>query len=136
MKKVNTKRGGFGIIYSVFIMILVATIMSYMLETGSQTSKMSLDEYIKIQNKLYEDSAIEWAILQIQNDNTKNATETYSISFENNFDFNITAREITGASGIPESNGTVMLDVIGTCTLMGSGAGEQLRTHKRLLVKP
>ena len=132
-------RKGFGIVYAVIILVLIGTIATYTLELSSKSVKSVSDEHIKIQLQLYQNSAVEYAILWLsENKNRSNPSE---FGLGNSSDLNITYDDIykfqikmyeTSLTDISESNGTVIMDIIGKF----EGTSEPIVVVKRLVVKP
>ncbi len=134
-------RGGFGVVYALIILVIIATIGIYTLELSARGVKSVSDEHIKIQQQLYMESAIEYALLWLSETKQRSHPVDFgeadgwsdlNISFENNrYRFWLRMYEMTAE--VPESNGTVQLDIRGSCDLTGA---EPIVTTKRLLLKP
>jgi hypothetical protein len=133
-------RRGFGIVYAVIILVLIATIGIYTLELSSRSVKSVSDEHIKIQMRLYMNSAVEYALLWLS-DNTQRSNPTdfggadpwsdLNITYENRYRFQLRMYETH--LDVPESNGTVMLDIVGRFDDTGA---EPIVVTRRLIVKP
>ena len=158
----NHRRGqhrtGFAMIMAIFFMILMATLMTYMLESTADTTKRTINDYIMEQAQLVAKSSVEYAILQVSDQNRSNLgcltdlTITYpasgleatvAISY---FGFrsigvldsctNLLPLGTDGAGVIQssESNGTMLIDVY--VKNDGSlGLTEPISFHRRTLQK-
>lgn len=127
------KRNGFGIIYAIIILVLMSTIAVYTLSLSSKTVKSVSNEHIKLQLELYRNSAIEYAILWMNEDKTRSQNPNGSdlnISFDNyHFQVKMFATTLTD---IPESNGSIILDIVGRTDV----DIEPIIVAKRVVVKP
>lgn len=127
------KRNGFGIIYAIIVLVLVSTIAVYTLSLSSKTVKSVSNEHIKLQLELYRNSAIEYAILWMNEDKTRSQNPNGSdlnISFDNyHFQIKMFATALTD---IPESNGSVILDIVGRTDV----DIEPIISTRRVVVKP
>lgn len=134
-------RRGFGLLYAIIILVLIATIGIYTLELSSRSVKSVSDEHIKIQMKLYMNSAVEYALLWLSEERRySNPTDFGSpdpwsdlnISYDNGrYAFQLRMYETN--LDVPESNGTVLLDIVGRFDDTGA---EPIVLAKRLLIKP
>ena len=132
-------RRGFGIIYAIVILVLVATIGIYTLELSSRSVKSVSDEHIKIQMQLYMNSAVEYALLWLSESQQHSNPSDFglgdwsdlNISYENRYNFQLRMYETH--LNVPESNGTVLLDIVGR---FDDPNAESIVVSKRLLVKP
>lgn len=133
-------RRGFGIVYAVIILVLIATIGIYTLELAGRSVKSVSDEHIKIQMQLYMNSAVEYALLwlsetkQRSNPTDFGSADPWSdlnITYENRYRFRLRMYETS--LNVPESNGTVLLDVTGRFEDPGR---EPIVVAKRLVIKP
>ena len=126
-------RSGFSIIYSIFIVVVLGTILTYSLHISSLSAKSISDEHIKIQLKLYLESATELTMLWLSGDKTRSQNESnLSIAFDNLYEFNISITPINEASNIQDLNGSVIADIIGKTTFLDT----PYTTTKRVLLKP
>lgn len=127
------KRNGFGIIFAIIVLVLVSTIAVYTLSLSSKTVKSVSNEHIKLQLELYRNSAIEYAILWMNEDKTRSQNPNGSdlnISFDNyHFQVKMFATTLTD---IPESNGSVILDIVGRTDV----DIEPIIVARRVVVKP
>ena len=102
-----------GLVYAIFVLVIISTILVYVLELSSFMPKVTADEYIKNQLKLYRNSAIEYALLWVSADKQRSQnTSELNITFEDNFKFSLKIKP-TNLSHIKESNGTILIDLIG-----------------------
>jgi len=132
-------RKGFGVVYAIVILVLIGTVAIYTLELSSKSVKSVSDEHIKIQLQLYQNSAIEYALLWLsENQSRSNPGEfglgnssDLNITYDDRFMFQIKMYE-TESADIPESNGTVVMDIVGRF----EDSTEPLVVAKRLVVKP
>lgn len=127
------KRNGFGIIYAIIVLVLMSTIAVYTLSLSSKTVKSVSNEHIRLQLELYRNSAIEYAILWMNEDKTRSQDPNGSnlnISFDNyHFQVKMFATTLTD---IPESNGSIILDIVGRTDV----DIEPIVVAKRVVVKP
>ncbi|WP_373033582.1 type II secretion system protein [Sulfurovum sp.] len=65
MRPYQRERGGFAMIMAIFFMILIATLLSYMLSTTTETAKRTTNTYVNEQAQLLAKSAVEYAILRV-----------------------------------------------------------------------
>jgi len=56
-------RKAFGLVYAIMVLVLISTLGILSLEFATKSVKTISNEHIKIQLKLYMDSAIEYALL-------------------------------------------------------------------------
>jgi len=59
------KRNGFAMIMAIFFMIIIATLMSYMLNATAETAERTTKSYVNEQAQLLAKSAVEYAILRV-----------------------------------------------------------------------
>lgn len=126
---------GFAIIYAVVLVILIGMLSVSMLSNINNTTNLTTEEHIRTQMDLYTSSSIEYALLWMsQNKNfSSGAMKTLNITYPGGkYSYTILMRPLSVPANIPESAGTVMLDVIGTYT---DGA-KVMRTEKRTIQKP
>lgn len=132
-------RRGFGLVYAIVILVLIGTIGIYTLELSGRSVKSVSDEHIKIQLQLYMKSAVEYALLWLSEDKRRSKPSAFglgdhsdlNITYDTNYAVQIRAWETT--LEIPESNGTVILDVRGSFAKTGA---EPIVITRRLIVKP
>ena len=65
MRPYQRARGGFAMIMAIFFMILIATLLSYMLSSTTETAKRTTNTYVNEQAQLLAKSAVEYAILRV-----------------------------------------------------------------------
>jgi hypothetical protein len=126
-------------VYAIIVLVLIGTVGIFTLELSSRTVKSVSDEHVKIQLRLYMKSAVEYALLWLGEDKSRSrpgdfglpAYRDLNITYDTNYQIVMRAWETT--IDVPESNGTVVLDVIGTFDATGA---EPLIQTQRLLVKP
>jgi len=136
-------------IMAIFFMIVIATLLTYMLASTTETSKRTTDTYVNEQAQLLAKSAVEYALLRVsgveRNASTciNGFTSSYPDAINPIFDINITiqyygfgATSCTNIANIstPESNGTMMIDVF-VSDNAGLGLTEPIRYHRRTLQK-
>ena len=150
MKHYQQTRSGFAMIMAIFFMIVIATLLSYMLSSTTETAKRTTNTYVNEQAQLIAKSAVEYALLRVSGVE-RNATSCvngfntqYSPSGNALLDVNVTIRyfglagtacnNLVGSINTPESNGTMLIDVYvqDTPALMLS---EPIRYHRRTLQK-
>lgn len=126
------KRRGFALIYAITVVVALASIASFALYTSSLTAKQVADEHIRIQLKLYMESALEYTLLWISGDQSRSQTPgSLGFTFDGDYDVNVSITPMD-LSHIAESNGTVLLDAVGRTTV----TGETIRITKRTVQKP
>ena len=133
MKRKSKK--GFAILYAVVLVVLIGMISVSMLSNINTTSNTTTEEHIRTQMDLYTSSTIEYALLWMsQNKNfSSGAMKTLNITYPGgNYQYTVLVRPLNIPANIPESAGTVMLDVIGTYI----DGTKTLRTEKRTIQKP
>ncbi len=126
-------RRGFGIVYALVILVLIATIAIYSLELSGSNAKSTSDEHVRMQLQLYMNSSVEYALLWMSADPARSQNPSdMNLSYDTLYRFSLHIEPVTAY--LPaESNGTVMLDVLG---LFDDGVHEPLQVAKRLAVKP
>lgn len=126
-------RKAFTLPFAIFILFIMATLGVYSLYVSSQTIKVVADEDVSKQLKIYVDSATEINLLWLSADSSRSQEgKDLNISFENGaYKFEI-YNHATNQKDTIESNGTVIMDIIGTTTI----TGESIRVTKRLVKKP
>ncbi len=126
-------RRGFSLIYAIFVLVLMSTIMLYSLKTSAQDIKVSTDEHIRAQMRLYAQSAIELGTLWLSGDQARSSAESdLNITFDDNYFFFIHFTPLQGAVSIEDSNGTVLADIIGKTP----PSDINYTITQRLLIKP
>ncbi|MEN8146914.1 MAG: type II secretion system protein [Campylobacterota bacterium] len=154
MRAYQHKRGGFAMIMAIFFMILIATLLSYMLSTTTETAERTTNIYVNEQAQLLAKSAVEYAILRVsgQDRSGGNCINSFDAEYPDStnplFDINVNIRYI-GFGGLagctdfitniqtPESNGTMLIDVYVTSTTGAGGLNlsEPVSYHRRTLQK-
>lgn len=141
-------------IMAIFFMIIIATLLSYMLSSTTETAKRTTDTYINEQGQLLAKSAVEYAILQVSgHDRTSGCLTSLNSVYPDNtnpiFDLNVSISYFgfAGCNNIlpasvnsiasSESNGTMMIDVYVSSTTGTNGLNlsEPIRYHRRTLQK-
>ena len=149
MRAYQSNRNGFAMIMAIFFMIVIATLLTYMLSTTTETAKRTTNTYVNEQAQLLAKSAVEYALLRVSGVE-RNATScengfntNYPDSVNPIFDINVTIQyyglSATACSNIadistPESNGTMMIDVY-VSDSAGLNLSEPIRYHRRTLQK-
>ncbi|MDA3946227.1 MAG: type II secretion system protein [Helicobacteraceae bacterium] len=156
MRTYQQNRGGFAMIMAIFFMIVIATLLTYMLSTTTETAQRTTNTYINEQAQLLAKSATEYAILRVSGfdrstgNNCQNLfTAQYPDTTNPIFDINVNIRYIGfgplvtagGTCNIlvsdiqtPESNGTMLIDVY-VSDNAGLNLNEPIRYHRRTLQK-
>jgi len=133
-KEHKRSRGGFGIMYAIIVLVLISTIGVYTLELSSKSVKSASDEHLKIQLELYQNSAIEYAILWLSENKSRSQDQNgadLNISFGDGYSFQM-KMYATDPTLPPESNGTVIMDIVGRF----DASSEPIIVAKRVVVKP
>ena len=65
------KRNGFAMIMAIAILVVIATIMAYSIQTTTKTGKRVVDIYVKNQAELYAKNAAEFALYKISQSTDK-----------------------------------------------------------------
>ena len=126
------RRSGFALIYAIAVVVALASIATFALYTSSLTAKQVADEHIRIQLRLYMESALEYTLLWMSGDrNRSRRADTLDFLYDNDYDVNVSITPLN-LDFIAESNGTVLLDVVGQTTI----TGETIRITKRTVQKP
>ena len=156
MRSNHPKRNGFAMIMAIFFMIVIATLLTYMLSTSTETAKRTTNTYVNEQAQLLAKSAVEYAILRVagQNRTASGCITTFSTQYPDStspiFDIRVDISyfgfgAVTGGcrNYLPvavdtiqtaESNGTMMIDVY-VSDNAGLGLSEPIRYHRRTLQK-
>jgi hypothetical protein len=153
------KRRGIAMIMAIAVIIILSTIMALTLSLTAETTKRTTDIYLYEQAQLLAKGAAEYAILAVSGyDRTASGDCLTSINavYPDNgsttkiFDINVSLQYIgldcDGAAGgdadfldsvdTPQSEGTVIMDVVVTCNDATSNAcSEPIRYHRRTLQK-
>ena len=154
MRKYQHSRNGFAMIMAIFFMILIATLLSYMLSSTTETAKRTTNAYVNEQAHLLAKSAAEYAILRVSGfDRTggdcmngftaqyPDATPIFDITVSISY---IGFGPLADAGGdceifisdiqTPESNGTMLIDVY-VRDNASLNLSEPIRYHRRTLQK-
>jgi len=150
MRSYHSKRNGFAMIMAIFFMIVIATLLSYMLASTTETAKRTTNTYVNEQAQLMAKSAVEYAMLAVSGiDRTttgclRTINTFYPSAVAPIFDINVSINYygIAGCNGMgtsatiatPESNGTMLIDVY-VSDNAGLGLSEPIRYHRRTLQK-
>ena len=152
------KRSGFAMIMAIFFMIVIATLLSYMLSSTTETAKRTTNIYVNEQAQLLAKSAVEYAILAVSgHDRTVGCINTinshypatnplfdirvdiqyYGFGLIGGWGCNTLITGVTDTIATPESNGTMMIDVYVTSStgVGGLNLSEPIRYHRRTLQK-
>ena len=160
MRPYQQKRSGFAMIMAIFFMIVIATLLSYMLSSTTETAKRTTNLYVTEQAQLMAKSGVEYAILAVSGHdrNTAGCINQINTHYPDTapylFDINIsiqyfgfgsvpagtgvTCNTLTATSGsisTAESNGTMMIDVYVQNNEAGLLLSEPIRYHRRTLQK-
>jgi len=158
------QRSGFAMIMAIFFMIIIATLLTYMLSSTTETAQRTTNTYLNEQAQLLAKSAVEYAVLKVSgvdrdgidnivgngNDACLNGFNAQYPDTNPIFDINVTIQYI-GFSAIgnnvsnrcnnfinnistPESNGTMLIDVY-VQDNPALGLSEPIRYHRRTLQK-
>lgn len=129
------KRKGIGILYAILVMMAIAGIATYSLSMSAQSSRITVDEHVKIQLQLYKKSAVELGLLWLSADQSRSNPASdysdYNVTFDSNYAFQLRFWK-TSVQHIPESNGTVIMDITGETNLLD----EPIRITERMILKP
>ena len=153
------QRSGFAMIMAIFFMIIIATLLTYMLSSTTETAQRTTNTYINEQAQLLAKSAVEYAMLRVSGETRSNANcvNSFNAQYPNStapiFDINVSIQyfgfgnygagavtscnNIVGTISTPESNGTMLIDVYVTSTtgVGGLNLSEPIRYHRRTLQK-
>ena len=140
-------------IMAIFFMIVIATLLSYMLSTTTETAKRTTNAYVNEQAQLLAKSAVEYAILAVSGTSRaggaclRTINSQYPDATNPIFDINLSINHygFTGCTGLgttatiqtPESNGTMLIDVYVSSTtgVGGLNLSEPISYHRRTLQK-
>ena len=155
LKTYQPERKGIALFTAIAFLLIMATIGGLTISMTTQTTKRGTDLYFQEQAHLLAKSATEFALLAISGHHravTNNCVNTINSRYPATnpiYDINTTIRYIgftnTGFGAncnryieniqTPESNGTVLIDVVVT-TNATAGLTEPVRFHRRTLQKP
>jgi len=125
-------RRGFSLVYAIFVVVLMGSLMVYSLNISSEGAKTASDEHIKMQMKLYKESAIELTMLWMSGDKARSEKNgSLNIRFDDKYDFNISITTLD-VKEIKESIGTVMADIVGSTNFLN----ENYAITERVVLKP
>ena len=112
-------RKAFGLVYAIMVLVLISTLGILSLEFATKSVKTISNEHIKIQLKLYMDSAIEYALLWMSEDKDRSTGGNYkdlNITYDNNYQIIMRINHIQDS--LPkESNGSVVIDMLETIVI-------------------
>ncbi len=156
MRSYQHTRSGFAMIMAIFFMIVIATLLSYMLSSTTETAKRTTNTYVNEQAQLMAKSATEYAILRVSGHDRgaagTNCMESFNAQYSPNgnalLDINVTINYFgfgdscadlfpattIGSIATQESNGTMMIDVY-VSDSPGLMLSEPIRYHRRTLQK-
>lgn len=152
MRAYQHKRNGFAMIMAIFFMIIIATLLSYMLSSTTETAKRTTNVYVNEQAQLLAKSAVEYALLRVSGfdrsgGNCMNGfTAVYPDSANPIFDINVnvqyvgfgplsgTCDDFIPNIATPESNGTMLIDVY-VSDNASLNLSEPIQYHRRTLQK-
>ncbi len=150
MRTYQQKRNGFAMIMAIFFMILIATLLSYMLSSTTETAKRTTNVYVNEQAQLLAKSAVEYAILRVSGQDRSGGIciNSFNAQYPEGtpiFDINVTIQYIgfgglggctdyIGTIQTPESNGTMLIDVY-VSDNASLNLSEPIRYHRRTLQK-
>ena len=149
------QRSGFAMIMAIFVILIIGTIMGLMISMSAQSSKRTTNAYLYEQAVLLAKSSVEYAMLAVSGHDrvtNNNCINTISITYPDTgapiFNIDVTLNYIgfgnaTFAAGCnnyidsintPESNGTILMDVI-VKSDPSLNIGETISYHRRTLQK-
>lgn len=146
------RRSGFAMMMAIILLVVIATIMAISVSMSTTTTHRTTNEYLHEQAILLTSSATEYAVLALSGHEinaTNGCINSINALYPNvsnpMFDINITIQYIgLGATAptscsqyiinmaTPESNGTVLMDVVVTDHNLST---EPIRYHRRTLQK-
>ncbi|MFP4485870.1 MAG: hypothetical protein ACLFOC_02850 [Campylobacterales bacterium] len=145
----SKNKNGSILLYAIAILVLLATLGAYALQFASVNQRVSFDDFAKIQMELYARSAAEFGVLWMQyhksrSDENTDQNKSVQITYDNLYDFNITIHPVDVPSSVPESDGTVVMDIVGVMDAqeIGYEGSDKIegttpyRYTKRIVVKP
>lgn len=152
------QRSGFAMIMAIFFMIVIATLLSYMLSSTTETASRTTNTYVNEQAQLLAKSATEYAVLRVSGVNRAAAgcLQSFNSQYPSGgagamFDINVSISYFgfgdsttTGCQNLlpdtvgtiltPESNGTMLIDVY-VSDNAALNLSEPVRYHRRTLQK-
>jgi len=153
MKKIQQRRG-FAMIMAIFFMIAIATLLSYMLASTTETAKRTTNAYVNEQAQLLAKSAVEYALLRVSGFDRSggNCLNSFAGVYPEGaplFDVTVNISyvgfgSLTGACDdyistiqTADSNGTMLIDVYVSSTtgVGGLNLSEPISYHRRTLQK-
>ena len=136
-------RNGFGMIFVIIFLVIVAGIGAMVSELSSSTNKQTSNSYLKTQADLLSRSATEYAIMAIQGHDFNNSCLNYINIDENFFDINISLHYFMTDCGkctnncnvikTKDSNASVLITTILTTK---PNVSEKIRVVKTTIQKP
>ena len=158
MRPYQSSRNAFAMIMAIFFMIVIATLLSYMLSSTTETAKRTVNTYVNEQAQLLAKSAVEYTILRVSgHDRSVNCLTNFNAEYYGEvtplpahplFDINVTISyfgfgtgctnllpNIAGTIQTAESNGTMMIDVYVRSNKDGLDLSEPISYHRRTLQK-
>lgn len=134
------------LLYAIVVLVLLGTIATYAMYYALQTQRISIDEFARIQLETYARSAAEFGVLWMQSGNPVGRSvgnvPDVNVTFDNIYRYEIYIHPVVGSQSIAESNGTVVMDIVGTINDMteidesGGEGTSPYRYTKRIVVKP
>ena len=126
-------RRGFGVVYAVLILVIIATIAVYTLEMSSKNAKSASDEHLRMQLRLYMNSSVEYALLWMSANRSRSQNmQDLNITYDDLYHVRLHIEPV-GDILPPESNGSVILDALG---YFGDETQETVRMFNRTVLKP
>jgi type II secretory pathway pseudopilin PulG len=145
------KRGGFAMIMAIGVIVIISTIMALSLAMTAETTKKTTDLYLYEQAVLLSQSAAEYALLRISQDNNAiSPCNVTSLIFTQDtiYDINITMKYIYIAPSpcatasddyftitTPEQNGSVLMDITVSVPLDKNVSTEPITYFRRSIQK-
>lgn len=130
---ISSYKKSFALPFAIMVLFIMGTLGIYSMYISSQTVQVVVDEDIQIQLKLYADSAEELNLLWLSEDSDRSQKgRDLNITFEGGRYVFMVYNTPTSLTHIPESNGTVIVDIVGFTDI----TGERKRITKRVVRKP
>lgn len=147
-------RRGFALLIAVGIVLMVAVIGGVVFAVSTDSVKRMNDDYLRLQAELLAKSAQEYALLRISGvDHDKSngyCLEKLNIVADPYYEINVTMRYLftpantpsgclvlaQPTTGMENSEGTVLIDVVVTVNTAKAGLDEPISIHRRSLQKP
>jgi type II secretory pathway pseudopilin PulG len=143
-------RRGFGLIQVIFFMVILSTILTITMRYAKSSSKETVDLYVREQAELFAQSAMELALLGIQDHNRSVGClhEVRVISEDKRFvaDINITDYFLYSGDTNPcdrknsidteESNGMILMEMVVETNSSHPKNSTPIRITKRMIQKP